>query len=39
MAGPAPKYATKEDYFKVIDRFSAEHDLIDYTENGATIEF
>lgn len=39
MAGPAPKYATKEDYFKVIDRFSAEHDLITYTPTGCKIEF
>ena len=39
MSGPAPKYASKEDYFKVIDRFSAEHDLITYTPTSASIEY
>jgi len=39
LAGPALRYACKEDYFKAIAMFSQEHDLVEYTEDGAKITF
>lgn len=39
LAGPAPRYASKEDYFKAIELFSQERDLVEYTEDGAKIVF
>ena len=39
MAGPGPRYATKEDYFKAIAMFDTERDLVEYTEDGAKIVF
>ena len=39
LAGPPPRYASKEDYFRAIERFAAEWDLVEYTEDGASILF
>ena len=39
LAGPAPLYASKEEYFAVIEKFSQDRDLVKYTEEGATIVF
>lgn len=39
LAGPALRYASKEEFFKDIDGFMADRELVTYTESGAVIDF
>ena len=39
LAGPALLYPSKEEYFKDIDTFMADRELVSYTDTGAVIDF
>ena len=39
LAGPALRYASKEEYFKTMDQFMADRDLVTYEGDKAIVEF